>query len=163
MTSLSVLHIDTALEWRGGQQQLVYLAEGMRARGHRVRVATPPTSALATRLDPEIEQVAIGVGWSPRTAWTLRSLARSGGVDVFACHTATGHSLMALLGLPAVVHRRVDFEVGGNAWSRWKYKRALHFVAVSAGVQLLASLDKPMYQPGQTVRGPTPVAGLPVP
>jgi len=139
MTSLSVLHIDTALEWRGGQQQLVYLAEGMVARGHRVRVATPPASALAARLDPVVEQVAIGAGWSPQTAWRLRGLARAGGVDVFACHTAPAHSLLALLSLPAVVHRRVDFVVGGNAWSRWKYQRALHFVAVSAGVSRVLS------------------------
>src|SRR6266436_1647428 len=31
---LSIVHIDTAHDWRGGQESLLTLARGLRARGH---------------------------------------------------------------------------------------------------------------------------------
>ena len=42
-SKLNIIHIDTALEWRGGQQQLYYLADGDVHNGHSVSVACPKT------------------------------------------------------------------------------------------------------------------------
>ncbi len=135
MRPLSVVHIDTSMEWRGGQQQVLYLAEEMARLGHQVAVATPKGSALSERLSSAVRQIHIGAGWSVASLRTFRSIANTEQVDVFACHTAVAHSLLVLLGLSPVVHRRVDFSVGGNAWSRWKYAKAGHYIAVSGGVR----------------------------
>lgn len=44
-----ILHIDSGREWRGGQRQLLLLADGQRARGLEPLVATPPDGALIAR------------------------------------------------------------------------------------------------------------------
>ena len=48
MSGLRVLHVDTSTEWRGGQQQLVYLLEGRPGDAW----AGVPDGALAARLGP---------------------------------------------------------------------------------------------------------------
>ena len=48
--SMRVLHVDTALSWRGGQNQVLLTARGMVARGHAVAVACRRGGALETRL-----------------------------------------------------------------------------------------------------------------
>jgi L-malate glycosyltransferase len=44
-----ILHIDSGREWRGGQRQLLLLADGQRVRGLEPLVATPPDGALIAR------------------------------------------------------------------------------------------------------------------
>jgi hypothetical protein len=68
---------------------------------------------------------------------TLLSVARwSGAADVVHAHDARSHAAAALAG-PArlVVSRRVAFPVQANPVSRWKYRRATHYIAVSGFVK----------------------------
>jgi L-malate glycosyltransferase len=44
-----VLHLDSGREWRGGQRQLLLLADGQRTAGLEPLVAAPPQSALVAR------------------------------------------------------------------------------------------------------------------
>jgi glycosyltransferase involved in cell wall biosynthesis len=44
-----VLHLDSGREWRGGQRQLVLLADGQRAAGLEPLVAAPPQSSLVAQ------------------------------------------------------------------------------------------------------------------
>jgi L-malate glycosyltransferase len=46
---LSIIHVDTEETWRGGQESLLTLARGLRARGYRQTIACPPSSVLAER------------------------------------------------------------------------------------------------------------------
>jgi glycosyltransferase involved in cell wall biosynthesis len=46
---LSIIHLDTEHSWRGGQEALLTLARGLRARGFRQTIACPPSGALAER------------------------------------------------------------------------------------------------------------------
>ena len=50
---LSVLHLDDARTWRGGQQQVLYLHRGLLDEGHDSTVVCPRGSALAQRLRRE--------------------------------------------------------------------------------------------------------------
>ena len=45
--------MDTEETWRGGQESLLTLARGLRARGHRQTIVCPPGSALAERARSE--------------------------------------------------------------------------------------------------------------
>lgn len=123
-----VVHVDTAMQWRGGQVQLRLLVEGMVARGWPGVVACPEGSPLWTALGevPGVERLAVPPGRSPRTA--LR-LARSG-AQVLAAHTSHAHDLCLPLSTPLVVHRRVDFVPSGG----WKYRRPQAYACVSAAV-----------------------------
>src|SRR5579862_6420817 len=46
---LSIIHLDTEQTWRGGQESLLTLARGLRARGYRQSIVCPPSSVLAER------------------------------------------------------------------------------------------------------------------
>ena len=56
--------------------------------------------------------------------------------DLIHAHDARAHTLAALhgAGRPVVVSRRVAFAIGSGLASRWKYRRAVHFVAISEHV-----------------------------
>src|SRR5579862_7367452 len=46
---LSIIHVDMEETWRGGQESLLTLARGLRARGYRQSIVCPPSSVLAER------------------------------------------------------------------------------------------------------------------
>jgi glycosyltransferase involved in cell wall biosynthesis len=127
-----VLQVDSATEWRGGQVQLALLMEGLEARGHQVWLAACPEGALAARLGRPVLAIPAGAGL--RGAAVLRRHVRRLQPDIVAAQTSHAHALCALAGLRPVVHRRVDFAVGGSPWGRLKYGRASLYVAVSHGV-----------------------------
>lgn len=123
---LSVLHVDTAVEWRGGQRQLELL---LRARPQD-RWAGVPDSPLARRVGPPA--LALRPGGDPRNLWHLRALLRGPGPPALvAAHTPHALGLALLVGAPTVAHRRVDFAPSGV----WKYRRARRVVAVSEAVR----------------------------
>ncbi len=124
--------MDSATEWRGGQQQLMYLLDGMRSRGHQVWVAAPADGALARKLGEGVLPIASGN--NPLAAAQLAAHLRRLRPDVVAAHTSHAHGNCVLAGSSPVVHRRVDFAVGGSPIGRWKYRRACRYVAVSEGV-----------------------------
>jgi len=127
-----VLQVDSATEWRGGQVQLALLMEGLEARGCELSLAAAPQGELARRSGCAV--LPIPAGASLRGAWALRSHIQRLQPDVVAAQTSHAHSLCVLAGVRPVVHRRVDFAVGGSPWGRWKYGRAGLYIAVSQGV-----------------------------
>lgn len=116
-----VLHIDTALEWRGGQQQLAYLLEGRPSD----LWAGVPDSPLARRTRPP--DLVLYPGNDPRNLLRLRHPP----VDLVAAHTSHAHSAALLCGRPLIVHRRVDVP----PTSIWKYRRATRIIAVSQKIR----------------------------
>lgn len=117
---MRVLHVDTAAEWRGGQQQLAYLL-GERPGDLWAGV---PDSPLARRVRPP--DLPLHPGNDPRNLLRLRLPP----VDLVAAHTSHAHGAALLCGRPLVVHRRTD----APPTSLWKYRRATHFIAVSARI-----------------------------
>ena len=123
---LSVLHVDTALEWRGGQRQLELLLRGR----PQDRWAGVPQSPLAARVGPPA--LPLRPGADPRNLWHLRGLLRGPDAPALvAAHTPHALGLALLAGAPTVAHRRVDFVPGGV----WKYRRARRVIAVSEAVR----------------------------
>ena len=49
---MRTLHVDTELVWRGGQQQVLLLLEGLERRGVQVKLAAPGPSPLFSRARP---------------------------------------------------------------------------------------------------------------
>jgi glycosyltransferase involved in cell wall biosynthesis len=120
---LKIAHIDTGREMRGGQRQVLLLAKGLRERGHEQVI-------LARRGTPLYEACrAAALDTRPAHA-----LAAGFAADLVHAHDSRAH----LLGLAAprlVVSRRVAFPVGAGLLSRWKYRRASRYLAVSQFVQ----------------------------
>jgi len=140
--ALSVIHVDDARTWRGGEQQVLYLHRGLRARGIDSTVACPPGSAFARRLEEAAlphRTLALRGG---HDLWSARRLA-SGPSTVLHAHTSHAHDLAlwaARLGHrgPVVVSRRVDFPIRGR-WSLAKYRsrRVDRYLAISSGVEAM--------------------------
>lgn len=142
--SLSLIHVDVARDWRGGQAQIESLVRGLSRRGHRITLVTPAGSRLAQRL----ANVPIDIVFdSPRGEWDwwagrrLRRLVRARQGDLIHAHSALAHGMAWLsydksLAPPIVVSRRVDFAIGGNWFSRRKYLHpAAYYLAISTAVR----------------------------
>jgi glycosyltransferase involved in cell wall biosynthesis len=124
---LFILHIDSGAEMRGGQWQALYLIRGLIAAGHRARLLTPAGSELMKAAASQQVDVA--------TLSLTRLLRASAGVDLMHAHDAHAHTMALLARKPLVVSRRVAFPIKRGLASRWKYRRAAHFIAVSQWVK----------------------------
>jgi glycosyltransferase involved in cell wall biosynthesis len=145
------LHIDTARTWRGGQNQVLLTVLGLRARGHRAALVVNPEGELLKRIKankdlfPLITRSEIDLN----AAWKLSKLMRQLQPDVVHAHDAHAVSMTALalsLGRSAtktrfVASRRVDFHVGKNAFSRWKYRKVDLFICASSFIQSMLIAD----------------------
>lgn len=140
---MRILHVDTATEWRGGQNQIVLTAEGQIALGHDVMVFANEEGRLAERASLAslpVHRARVGRG---DLSWrTIRAV--HGAVKTFApevIHVHESHGLLAAI-LAArrapitprlVASRRVDFPL--RFASRLKYQRMDRVLAVSEGVR----------------------------
>jgi hypothetical protein len=129
-----VLHLDSGREMRGGQWQVLQLAEHLRAMGVLQVLLTPEGSPLWKRAH------AAGIGTRPLSLASLwREYRRAA---LIHAHDARCHTLGAVMpGKRLIVSRRVAFGVRDSALSRWKYRRAAAYLAVSEYVkgQLMAA------------------------
>jgi len=140
LESLRVAHVNTETGWRGGEQQLAWLAQGLNGRGHSCLVICNRKGQLARRapeLGLEVRPVPvrgeIGFRSVKETAAALREF------EPHIVHLHDAHAVLVgalaakLAGSPAVVvSRRVDFRIN----SRWKYTWAIdRIIAISAAVR----------------------------
>ena len=135
--------MDTATEWRGGQNQILLTASGQIARGHEVRVFAHEQGELGARAAREaipVEKARVGRGdLSWRTLTAVRATVASFQPDIVHVHES--HGLPgSILGARAcavkprlIASRRVDFPL--RFMSRIKYGRMDRVLAVSRAVR----------------------------
>jgi glycosyltransferase involved in cell wall biosynthesis len=143
---MKVLHFNTERTWRGGEQQTLYLLQGLADRGIDSLLVCQPESPLAER--------ARGAGLSVFPVRTrgeadvlacrrIRRLIAQNGCDLLHAHTSHAHSLAfwASLGLPVrrLVTRRVDYSIFRHSFlhlSGFKYRwMAHHCIAISRKIR----------------------------
>ena len=142
---MRIFHCDVRTIWAGGQNQLWRLAVGLRERGHRQWIVTRHESPLARRAGAGGFQVLAHPfrgEVDPRATLGLRRMIAHHRPDVVHSHdphSLTPAALAARLLRPrplVVGHRRVDFHIRANPFSRWKYAHgADHLVAISQRVK----------------------------
>jgi len=124
---MRILHIDSGREMRGGQWQVLRLMEGLCAAGVESRLAARAGGTLCAKARE------CGLPVAPLQFAAVRAPA-----DLVHAHDARAHAwAVALARAPVVVSRRVAFPIGGGVLSRWKYRRATHYIAVSQYVRRL--------------------------
>lgn len=112
-SNMRTLHIDTGREMQGGQWQVLYLVERL------------PDARLQARLGSPLQQEAARRGIDV-------SAGGADDVDLIHAHDARAHMLYAFSRKkPLVVSRRVGFPIGRSIFSRWKYRYADRYLAVS--------------------------------
>jgi glycosyltransferase involved in cell wall biosynthesis len=145
------MHIDTARTWRGGQYQVLLTVQGLRALGHRAVLVAHPEGELFRRMSEGHDLI----GLAPRNeldlaaAWRLWRIVRQLRPDVVHAHDPHAVSVAALalsFGTPSprplfVAARRVDFNLQGNSFSRWKYRQLDGFIAASGAIRAILLKD----------------------
>ena len=138
---LSVVHIASGREWRGGQRQVCYLTDALHQAG---RVRQLVVTGRGTRLAAELERRGVAVAavpWGPafdlRATWALWRVLAGRRSDGPLLHAHDAHALTlasfvaAWFGLPLVVTRRVDFPLRRP----FLWRRADRVVAISEAVR----------------------------
>ena len=151
---MKVLHIDAEKHWRGGQQQAVYLYEGMLKSDYKCGFVCCPGSQLQQYFEKKRlpHHCLMFRGESDIiSAFNLARLCRRYSYNILQLHSS--HSLSWGLwakffypSLKLVATRRVDFPIGKNPLSAFKYKtKAVNkIVAVSDNIRkVLISCDVP--------------------
>lgn len=127
--TLSVLHLSSEMDWRGGEQQIVYLIDLLRQWGIHVHVAVKAHS--------EVERYCLehGHNFTPMsfsssvdlgTAFQIRKLCKANHFDLIHAHSSRSHGAAIFSTwfgnrVPVILSRRVDFVPKNNLTSRWKY------------------------------------------
>ena len=145
------LHVDTAKTWRGGQNQVMLTVLGLRARGHRTAVIAHPEGELRQRLPegPDFFPIVPRNEIDLHAAWQVSRVLRQLAPSVIHAHDAHAVAVSALgislagsaLKTRLVASRRVDFHIGANLFSRWKYRQVERFICASTCIQSMLSDD----------------------
>lgn len=139
---MRILHLDTEKSWRGGEQQLFYLVNGLSQRKIE--------NGIVARCRGE------SAGRFAEAGFTVTAIPYFGEGDIFAVarvrriirqfkpdllHAHTGHTVSLAVfaarafSLPVVITRRVDFLLSRNRISRWCYRQVERIIAISRGVE----------------------------
>ncbi|HYP13680.1 MAG TPA: glycosyltransferase family 4 protein [Bryobacteraceae bacterium] len=131
---MRILHLDSGREMRGGQWQVLSL---LGALGGGNVLLTPANGPLMRAASQQ------GIDVRPLSFLAIASLGQQS--DLIHAHDARSHTWAASVpGTPLVVSRRVAFAVGRSFLSRWKYRRAQRYLAVSEHVKrTLINADVP--------------------
>lgn len=139
---MRIAHLDTGRTWRGGQRQVLLLAQGLARRGHEVLLLAPegPLLERARAAGIETRRWRPLGEWDLLAAWSAARALRAWRADIAHAHSAHAHAV----GVPAarragvrgvVVSRRVDFAVATHPLSRLKYRMPVdRYFCISRGV-----------------------------
>ena len=129
-----IIHVATALSWRGGEQQVAYLLEELDARGIEQMVVCSAGSAMETYCKEKgYYHLAIKKksSFDPAYAWQLKKAVRRFSPDLMHLHDAHAHTFAVMAAtffgchVPLVLSRRVDFPVRKGWLSFFKYNHPL--------------------------------------
>jgi glycosyltransferase involved in cell wall biosynthesis len=127
--ALSILHLDTGKEWRGGQQQAIYLYQKLLASGIESLMICPrksPMKRYCAENKLPVKTLSVKHSLDVFTAFRISQIARQRRASILHLHTGNAISLGLLTKsfyktVKLVATRRVDFKTGKNQLSRWKY------------------------------------------
>jgi len=143
---MNILHINTERTWRGGEQQTLYLLQGLGQRQIGCHLACQPGSPMAIKAAAagvEVIPVAMRGEADLPAGRRLNKLIRTHHHDIVHSHTSHAHSLafMASIGcnIRRLVTRRVDFTIFRNRFLRFnsiKYRyMADYYIAISQKIK----------------------------
>ena len=125
---MNVLHVSSALSWRGGEQQITYLLEELKNLGIANQIFCPVDTPLAKiasqngfKIHPYIKK-----NLNPRIAKKLKNICIQEKIELIHLHDSHSHTygVMAAslyhLRIPMILGRRVDFPIKRSVFSKWK-------------------------------------------
>lgn len=141
---MKIAHLDSWPFWRGAEQQVLCLAQFLRAQGYDSVVVCPARGVLnqrAREAGVSVMPLAMRHDLDLVAAWRLGSWLRRRRIDILHMHDPHAHSIGLLACLMApdvrkVVSRRIDRRPRRNLLSHYKYTMPrIQYVAVSEAVR----------------------------
>lgn len=156
MTRPRILHLNTERTWRGGEQQSLYLMNGLAARGVPSQIMAQqggPMAARAREAGHVVYERPLRGEVDLPAALAIRRLIRREGFDFVHAHTSHAHTLgAAAVALTPkaqrpqmIVARRVDFSIYRRSFfglNGLKYRHGVdHYVTVSEAIRQVLIKD----------------------
>lgn len=123
-----IFHLDTETEWRGGQQQAIYLIEGLIKQGLPTLLICRKDSKLyeyALKHNIPVETLALRSEYDIISVIKLIKLIKSYKATILHCHNSHALGLGVItkffIDIPLLASRRVDFPLQKNIFSIYKY------------------------------------------
>jgi len=138
------LHINTERTWRGGEQQVFYLVDGLARRGQPVTMvcqAGTPLHERAEELPVDVVPMRVRGEIDIMVVFGLRNIIRDRGIDIVHMHSPHAHTLGCAAAVLArsgrcVVTRRVDFSTRKSLLSALKYRwKVDRYIAISHAIK----------------------------
>ncbi len=141
---MRIVQVTDARSWRGGEEQLFLLTQGLIHRyGVEVFLVCPPGTPVFQRFQAAgLPAYPVGMRqeWDPLRALTLRRLLQDLAPDLVVAQSSGAHGLLVLAAHltqdfpPLVVHRRRPSSI--SLGSRWKYRSGTvaRYIAISKAV-----------------------------
>lgn len=140
---MRILHIDTELTWRGGQNQTRLLIEGLLNQSCDVYLAAPENSALLHAMSNTIPVLPLKLrsGFDWRAGKEIGVFCRSELIDIMDAQSAKAHNLALIAkrytkDSKLVVHRRVDYKPANHPlnWIKYKTRKVDRYIAISSAI-----------------------------
>jgi len=149
---LKILHINTERTWRGGEQQTLYLLEGLKARNIVCHLVCQPGSPMQERAEKagiDAFPIAMRGEADLPAGYRIRTLIRKYNYAIIHAHTSHAHTLAYLASIGTAVRRlvtrRVDFSIFRRSFlhlSGFKYRFMAHgYIAISNKVKAVLEAD----------------------
>lgn len=135
---MKILHVETGRHFLGGPQQVVYLINALRERGHDNTLVCPPDSGIdsAARLAGiRVQNLFCAGDLDLPFAYRLSQFLKEQRPDIVHCHSRRGADLLgglaaSIAAVPAVVSRRVD-NTEMRLMATLRYKPFQKIIAIS--------------------------------
>jgi glycosyltransferase involved in cell wall biosynthesis len=113
---VKILHVETGRHFLGGPQQVIYLINALRERGHDNTLVCPPDSGInnvARQADIRVQNLFCAGDLDLPFAYRLSQYLKETRPDIVHCHSRRGADILGGLAasfadIPTVVSRRVD-------------------------------------------------------
>lgn len=127
-----ILHINTSKEWRGGENQTLYLVKGLDSLNVKQTIILQPNSPLQEKIstlkltNSKVYPLSMKSEWDWKAVKEIRKIIQEENISLVHTHTGNAHSLAFFAKKKndpwkLIVSRRVDFKIRKNFFSRWKY------------------------------------------
>lgn len=129
MIKPKILHIVTALSWRGGEQQVAYLIEELKNEVDSILLCSEDSKMETYALGQHIKHYSCkkssGIDFS--FAKQIKKVCEKETIDIIHLHDAHAHTFAILAAdifgnkTPIILSRRVDFPIKNKWSSKYKY------------------------------------------
>jgi glycosyltransferase involved in cell wall biosynthesis len=138
---VKILHVETGRHFLGGPQQVVYLINALRERGHDSTLVCPPDSGIdgvARLAGIRVQNLFCAGDLDLPFAYRLSQFLKEQSPDIVHCHSRRGADVLGGLAasyadIPAVVSRRVD-NTEMRLLATLRYKPFQKVIAISEAI-----------------------------